>query len=89
MLERESRCIEVTIYKNKTSGLLVALGDDMRGLIVHARSFHQLADRILKTIRALLDAEGFKCGSLTVTSAAPGSNFIPCHMTYRADRTAS
>lgn len=52
------RFIEIRIMCYEKTGLLVAQSKDMRGLIVHGRSFAEINERVPLAIKALLEAEG-------------------------------
>lgn len=54
------RFIEISVVKHKTTGILVATSDDMRGLFVHGKTMEELDERIPSAIVALLEAKGHK-----------------------------
>lgn len=65
MIEKTIR-IRLVGYKN--SNLLMAVSDDLRGLVVHGRSQQEIAPKLEGAVRELLEAEGFRVLRLTVAT---------------------
>lgn len=59
------RTIRIQLVVNRDTGLLVALSDDLRGLVVAARSEEEVEQQIPGAIRELLEAEGRTVLSVT------------------------
>lgn len=58
--------IHVHVLKHQDTGLLMAVSDDLPGLIVHGRSEAELETRIPNAIRDLLEASGGYVESVTM-----------------------
>src|ERR1019366_5575222 len=52
------REIRVQVVENRQSGLLVALSDDLKGLMVAARTEEQIEEELPAAIREMLEAAG-------------------------------
>jgi hypothetical protein len=70
----EMRTIRVHLVRNTTTGLLVAMSQDMKGLMVAARSEEQIEEELPGAIREILEAEGRRVLSVT---AAPDPVGLP------------
>jgi hypothetical protein len=64
-MELEQKRITIKTVRHKTTGLLVAMSDEMKGLYVHARSEDELLERIPVAIRAILEADGCRVISVS------------------------
>lgn len=62
------RTININVVRHATTGMLVAISDDMRGLIVHARSKAELERRLPLAMTEMLEAEGYRVISITTTA---------------------
>jgi len=60
------RDIRVYIVGNRQTGLLVALSDDMKGLMVAGRTEEQIELELPDAIREILEAEGHRVTSVCV-----------------------
>lgn len=52
-----TREITVEIIRHEKTGLLVALSDDMRGLLVHGDTVEEIEERLPKAIHDILEHE--------------------------------
>lgn len=50
--------IETQIITHQTTGMFVAVSNDMTSLLVHARTINELRDNVKAAIRDLLEYEG-------------------------------
>jgi hypothetical protein len=85
-MELEEKRITIKTVRHKTTGLLVAMSDEMKGLYVHARSEKELLERIPVAIRAILEANGCRVISVyevEIPSESLGG-FIPSERKFDA-----
>ncbi len=54
------RQFRIGVLQHKGTDLLIATSEDLKGLMVHARTEEELEERIPEAIRELLEAEGQK-----------------------------
>ena len=66
------REIRVQLVANRETGLLVALSDDMKGLMVAARSEEEIERELPDAIREILEAEGNTVLSVTAEAGPRG-----------------
>jgi hypothetical protein len=66
--------IQVHLVENRKTGLLVALSDELKGLMVAARSEEQIEAELPDAIREILEASGYHVLSVT---AEPGPRGLP------------
>jgi hypothetical protein len=67
--EAITRLIKIRVVQHRTSDLLVALSDDLKGLMVPGRSDEELERKIPMAVREILEAQGFRVISVTADSA--------------------
>jgi hypothetical protein len=84
------KVIRITTVVHKTTGLLVAYSDDLKGLYVHARDDDELRERLPVAIRAVLEASGHQVLDLEeiAPSSASDAGFIVMHRTFGAHLAA-
>ncbi|HXF53382.1 MAG TPA: DUF1902 domain-containing protein [Hyphomicrobiaceae bacterium] len=70
---------------------MMAISDDLPGLVVHARSDEELERKLAIVVRDLLEAEGFKVVSLTLRREEdiPLSDFGPPAFIAKASLTGA
>jgi len=61
------RTINIKVQEHRKTGLLMATSEEMRGLIVHARSEEELQSRLEIAVRDLLEADGHQVDYVRVT----------------------
>lgn len=71
-----TRVIRVHVLKHKRSDLLMAVSDDLRGLMVPGRSEEEILDKLPRAIQELLEAEGEQVDSIDIEPDSP-ADFIP------------
>jgi hypothetical protein len=52
------RTIRTDVFRHETTGLLLAVSDDLKGLYVHGRNTKELSERIPIAIKAILESNG-------------------------------
>jgi len=60
-----TRLIKIRVVQHRSSDLLVALSDDLKGLMVPGRNDEELEQKIPSAVREILEAQGFKVVSVT------------------------
>lgn len=60
-----TRLIKIRVVQHRNSDLLVALSEDLKGLMVPGRSDEELEQKVPDAIREILEAQGFKVISVT------------------------
>jgi hypothetical protein len=60
------KTIKIKILGHKGGDLLMAVSDDLRGLVVHGRSDEEIEERLPGAVRDLLEADGFDVVSLQI-----------------------
>ena len=50
--------ITIDVFRYEDTGLLMAVSDELKGLMVHGRNERELNRRIPQAIRAIFEAEG-------------------------------
>lgn len=80
----ENRFLRINVVTHRKAGLLVAMSDDLRGLIVHGRSDEELDERLPEAIRTLMEAQGH-CVVEVSKAEEPVSNFRAPMTTYTAE----
>ena len=63
MLEKT---IQIKVLSFSKSDLLMAISEDLPGLVVHTRSSDELESRLPQVVRDLLEADGFNVDNVTV-----------------------
>lgn len=63
---QQKQVIHIHILEHRTTDLLVAVSDDLYGLVVHGRSEEEIRDRLPGVIRELIEAQGHQLLSLDV-----------------------
>lgn len=66
------REIHVHLVRNRKSGLIVALSDDLNGLMVAGRTEEQVESEVPGAIRELLEAAGHRVLSVTAEQEPKG-----------------
>lgn len=61
----EERVIRVHLVEHRKTGLLAAVSDDLRGLVVHGRTPQEIEKLLPDAIRDILVAQGFEVISVT------------------------
>lgn len=69
--------VTIKISRHEKTGLMVAYSDDMKGLIVHGKTFNEINYRVPEAIKALLEAEGH-----SAVSVEPLESFEPEQMGF-------
>lgn len=69
-----TKTIRIRIVEHRDSGLLVALSEDLKGLMVPGRSDNEIAKKLPDAVREILEAEGNKVISVT---ADTNDNHLP------------
>jgi hypothetical protein len=75
----EKKSIKIRVLRHSGTDLLMAMSDDMPGLVVHARSDEEIERKLPIAVRDLFEASGFTVASVSLLrdeSAAP-ANFGP------------
>lgn len=88
--EMEEKSIRIKVLCHQKTGLLMAMSDDMPGLVVNARSDEELEHKLPLAVRDLLEAAGNEVVQVTVVrdeSSAP-HNFGPQAFIANASLTA-
>ncbi len=70
--ETLTRDIHVTTLRHSTTGLLMAISDDLKGLLVPGRSQEDIREKLPAAIKELLEAEGFVVGKVETTEEDNG-----------------
>lgn len=87
MAQIMEKIVTITTLVHPKTSLLVAVSDDLKGLLVHGRNETELLDRIPVAIRDLLEAEGHKVESvepLFETKPTAPPDFQPVARKYQA-----
>ncbi len=73
------KTIKIRILAHKGSDLLMAVSDDLRGLVVHGRSDTEIEAKLPAAVRDLLEADGFGVASLQIErhDESPVADFGP------------
>jgi predicted esterase len=73
------KIIKIRVLSHSTTGLLMAMSDDMPGLVVHGRSDEDLERKLPAALRELLEASGFTVVDVTLMrdESAAMHNFGP------------
>lgn len=85
--ETMEKIVSISTMIHPKTGLLVAVSDDLKGLLVHGRSEAELLQRIPVAIRDILEAGGHRIESvepLYETSPAAPPDFQPVARKYQA-----
>jgi len=61
----ETRTIRIKVAEHRNSDLLVAISDDLKGLMVPGRSEEELLNKLPAAISELLEVQGFKVLAVT------------------------
>ncbi len=70
-MKTEHKLITLELMTHETTGLMVAVSPEMKGLYVHARTEKELLERIPVAIRAILEADGFEVLSILEVAGKP------------------
>ena len=65
-----TRTIRIRIVQHRKSDLLVALSDDLKGLMVPGRSELELEQKLPEAVREILEAQGNRVISVVTTREA-------------------
>lgn len=66
----------IRLLKHKTTDLMLAVSDDLTGLMVPGRSEEEVVERLPRAIRELLEADGKEVASIELEEDSP-TDFIP------------
>lgn len=82
----EEKVININVLKHEGSDLLIAISDDLRGLVVHGRSTAELEGRISPAIREVLEAQGYTVLDVEKVDADDTlpAGFVPPRLRARA-----
>ncbi|HEX2019060.1 MAG TPA: DUF1902 domain-containing protein [Aurantimonas sp.] len=82
--------VAVDIIRHKDTGLFVATSEDMRGLIVHARTWEDLIARVPQAIKAIAEADTNSTVVVTNVDEVPvkAQAFIPNRRAYSFSEAA-
>jgi len=64
----EERTIRITLRRHEATGQLAATSDDLRGLVVFGETITEIADKLPKVVRELLEADGLEVNSVTAVA---------------------
>ena len=67
-----TKIVKIEVVRHRTTGLLVAMSDDLPGLMVHGRTDEEIDERLEGAVRELLEAEGKTVVDIEVTPAEDG-----------------
>jgi hypothetical protein len=86
----EEKSIKIKVLRYNKTGLLMAMSEDMPGLIVHGRSDEELERKLPLAVRDLLEADGHEVVQVTVVRDESSSphNFGPPAFIANASLTA-
>jgi hypothetical protein len=86
----DEKSIRIKVLCHKNTGLLMAMSDEMPGLIVHARTDAELEDKLPLAVRDLLEASGHEVVQVTVVrdESSAMHNFGPPAFIANASLTA-
>ncbi|WP_341702640.1 DUF1902 domain-containing protein [Ferrovibrio sp.] len=85
MSELRNKEIEIQVIAHRESTLLMGYSDDLKGLLVPARSLSELQERLPAAIRELLEAQGFEVVSVeAVHKDHLPDSFVPGKLTANA-----
>lgn len=84
---RES-VITIDIVRHSTTGMYLAMSDDLRGLYVHARSLQSLNERIPIAIKDILEAQGNEAVSVVPVDEAPSEAFGKTRRRFQLEEAA-
>lgn len=62
----EVKHIRIRLLRNKDTGLLMAMSQDLKGLVVHGHSVEEIDARLPSVVRDLLEMDGIKVASVEV-----------------------
>lgn len=70
--------IRVRVLQHRSTGLLVAISDDLPGLSIAAKTIEEIESELAPVVRGLLEAQGERVGTLTVSPPQPygASGFV-------------
>jgi hypothetical protein len=60
------KTIRIKVLAHKGGDLLMAVSEDLRGLVVHGRSDDEIEEKLPGVVRDLLEADGFEVVSLQI-----------------------
>jgi hypothetical protein len=71
--------IKISVIAHKTSDLLLAYSDDLKGFVVHGHTFEELIEKSPAAVREVLEAQGIEVDSVVVepNDGLELANFIP------------
>jgi hypothetical protein len=71
-----TRLVNIRIVQYRNSDLLVALSDDLKGLMVPGRSEQEIANKVPDAVREIFEAQGFRVVSVTSESENLPPSFV-------------
>jgi hypothetical protein len=74
----------IQTYTHKTTGLLMAVSDDLPGFVVHAHSEEELEDKLASVFEAFMRATDRPVKNVTVIKNEPAPGFGPPHFVANA-----
>jgi Domain of unknown function (DUF1902) len=60
------KTIRIRLLRHKSGDLLMAVSEDLRGLVVHAHSEEEMEERLPGVVRDLLEAEGYVVANVSL-----------------------
>ena len=84
--KRDTRRISIRTLRHRSTGMLVAVSDVMKGLYVHGDTEDELMERVPVAIQALLEAEGYKVFEVAIVESeiVAKLGFVDSERTYNA-----
>lgn len=76
--------VRINVVEHRKTGLMIAMSEDLEGLMVHGRTEEELDARIPDAIRSLLEARGHKVSSVVKEAEQSPSAFRKATARYAA-----